>query len=47
VATSLGSFANQFPDGVEIAAGQQIGMSHVESVTTAGIASAVLTCYEY
>jgi hypothetical protein len=47
VATSLGSFANQFPDGVEIAAGQQIGMSHLESVTTAGIASAVLTCYEY
>lgn len=49
VATVKGFAQVQFPDGVEIAGNGsiQIGVSHLENVTTAAIASFTLVGYEY
>ncbi|VVB52199.1 Uncharacterised protein [uncultured archaeon] len=47
LATAGDTDPHAFPDGLEIAAGQQIGLSQVCNVTTAGIVSAILIGYEY
>jgi len=49
VATVKGFAQIQFPDGIEIAGNGsiQIGVSHLENVTTASIASFTLVGYEY
>ncbi len=46
-ATMIGSGVVPLPDGIELAAGTQVGISHLENVTTASIASATLSGYEY
>ncbi len=38
---------HSFPEGIEIAGGQQVGFSQLCTVTTAGIVSAIIVGYEY
>jgi hypothetical protein len=49
VSGAVGVFAADIPDGMEIAGNGsiQIGLGHVENVTTASIASMTMTGYEY
>jgi hypothetical protein len=50
VATASNGWFSSVPlssAGFEIAGGQQIGVSHLENITTSGIASAFMHCFEY
>ncbi len=47
LATAGDTDPHSFPDGLEIAAGQQVGISQLANVATAGIVSAIIVGYEY
>ena len=47
LAASGNTDTHNFPDGIEIAGGQQVGFSQLCSVTTAGVVSATIVGYEY
>jgi len=46
IANAVGTDDTSIPDGLEIAGGQIIGISHIESATTCTV-SVVITGYEY